>query len=112
MSSLEDQLTWLDLHKETIIDPERPIVDPHHHLWPGESHYLLEDLWLDTHGGHNVKKTVFIECSQEYLTSGDIDFAPVGETRFVKKISDKARKENSEMPSVQSKDGWLQLVSL
>ena len=61
MSPLEDHLQWLGLHKETILDPERPIVDPHHHLWPGESHYLLEDLWLDTHGGHNVKKTVYID---------------------------------------------------
>jgi hypothetical protein len=24
---------WLDQVKEPIIDPERPIVDPHHHLW-------------------------------------------------------------------------------
>ena len=75
MSPLEDHLQWLGLHKETILEPERPIVDPHHHLWPGESHYLLEDLWLDTHGGHNVKKTVYIECSQEYLTSEDIDLS-------------------------------------
>jgi hypothetical protein len=24
---------WLDRHKETILEPELPIVDPHHHLW-------------------------------------------------------------------------------
>jgi hypothetical protein len=24
---------WLALRKEEIIDPQRPIVDPHHHLW-------------------------------------------------------------------------------
>ena len=24
---------WLALHEETVIDPARPIVDPHHHLW-------------------------------------------------------------------------------
>ena len=24
---------WLDQVKEEIIDPEREIVDPHHHLW-------------------------------------------------------------------------------
>ncbi|MBT6499695.1 MAG: hypothetical protein HOK67_07310, partial [Deltaproteobacteria bacterium] len=28
---------WLDLVKEEIIDPEREIVDPHHHLWSGEA---------------------------------------------------------------------------
>ena len=93
MSLLEDHLKWLNLHQEATLEPERPIVDPHHHFWPGEQHYLLEDLWLDTHSGHNIKKTVFIECSQEFLKTGDIDFAPVGETIFVKKISDEAKKE-------------------
>jgi hypothetical protein len=24
---------WLALRREEVIDPERPIVDPHHHLW-------------------------------------------------------------------------------
>ena len=24
---------WLDLAREPAIDPERPIIDPHHHLW-------------------------------------------------------------------------------
>jgi len=24
---------WLALRKEEVIDPARPIVDPHHHLW-------------------------------------------------------------------------------
>ena len=61
MSLLEDHLKWLNLHQEATLEPERPIVDPHHHFWPGEQHYLLEELWLDTHSGHNIKKTVFIE---------------------------------------------------
>ena len=38
-------LEWLNQHTEEIIDAERPIIDPHHHLWPGETRYLLEDLW-------------------------------------------------------------------
>ena len=35
---------WLDRRKEPILEPELPIVDPHHHLWdrPG-SRYLLPD---------------------------------------------------------------------
>jgi hypothetical protein len=24
---------WLALRQVEVIDPERPIVDPHHHLW-------------------------------------------------------------------------------
>src|ERR1700676_1592526 len=36
---------WLALRKEEIIDPERPIVDPHHHLWDrGGARYLIEDM--------------------------------------------------------------------
>ena len=25
--------TWLSLVQEEIVDPARPIIDPHHHLW-------------------------------------------------------------------------------
>lgn len=37
---------WYAQVTEDIIEPERPIVDPHHHLWcrRGFPHYLLEDL--------------------------------------------------------------------
>ncbi len=24
---------WLDRHREEVLEPELPIVDPHHHLW-------------------------------------------------------------------------------
>jgi hypothetical protein len=36
---------WLALRKEEIIDPQRPIVDPHHHLWDrGGQRYLIEEM--------------------------------------------------------------------
>jgi hypothetical protein len=46
---------WLDRRKEPILEPELPIIDPHHHLWqrPGWR-YLLDDLLLDTGSGHNI----------------------------------------------------------
>ena len=28
-----EHLKWLAQVDEEIVDPERPIVDPHHHLW-------------------------------------------------------------------------------
>ena len=65
---LDRHLEWLNQHTEEIIDAERPIIDPHHHLWPGESQYLLEDLWDDTSSGHNIKHTVFIAVSYTHLT--------------------------------------------
>ena len=53
---------WLALVEEPIVDPERPIVDPHHHLWEfPRSTYLLDELWKDTGSGHNVVKTVFVD---------------------------------------------------
>ncbi|SVB13448.1 uncharacterized protein METZ01_LOCUS166302, partial [marine metagenome] len=44
---------WHASVAEPVIDPERPIVDPHHHLWERSGmDYLLEDLWADTGSGH------------------------------------------------------------
>jgi hypothetical protein len=40
-----DNSAWLNLHAENVLDPARPICDPHHHLWEMEKHrYLLPDL--------------------------------------------------------------------
>ena len=62
---------WLDLVDEPIIDPTRPIVDPHHHLWNRpNSTYALAELWADTDSGHNIEKTVFLECSASYREVG------------------------------------------
>jgi L-fuconolactonase len=76
---------WLDLVREPIIDPGRPIVDPHHHLWrrPGND-YLLEDLWLDTESGHRIERTVFVECGACYREHGPEHLRCVGETEFVR----------------------------
>ena len=62
---------WLNQVTEAVIDPEREIVDPHHHLWPpGPLHYDLPELLGDTGGGHSVTQTVFIECGSSYSTDG------------------------------------------
>jgi hypothetical protein len=49
---------WLDRHKEAALEPELPIVDPHHHLWirPGY-HYILDDFLADANTGHNIVAT-------------------------------------------------------
>ncbi len=51
---------WLDRWQEEILDPELPIVDPHHHLWdrPGWR-YLLDELLADLNSGHNIVATVY-----------------------------------------------------
>jgi L-fuconolactonase len=84
---------WLSLVQEEIIDPQRPIIDPHHHLWPSDwrKAYLLEDFWRDTGSGHRIEKTVFVECHASYSEEGLEDFKPIGETRFVAGIARASR---------------------
>ena len=77
---------WLDLVQEEILEPERVIVDPHHHLWKEnrlQGPYLLAQLHADTGAGHNVVQTVFLECRACYRTDGPAALRPVGETEFV-----------------------------
>jgi hypothetical protein len=62
---------YLGKLREEILEPDLPIVDPHHHLWdhPG-SRYLLDELLADVGSGHNIVATVFIQCGSGYRTSG------------------------------------------
>jgi L-fuconolactonase len=73
---------------EDVLEPERPICDPHHHLWdhPGRR-YLLDELLADTGSGHNVVATVFVECMSMYRASGPQEMRPVGETEFVNGVA-------------------------
>src|SRR5512140_1655136 len=74
---------WLALHKEEVIDPARPIVDPHHHLWDrGGQRYLIEELAADVTSGHNVVATVYVEARSMYRAGGPEELRPVGEVEF------------------------------
>ena len=81
---------------EEVLEPELPIVDPHHHLWDIRSFtiephmsfeqkvYLCEEIVNDIRaGGHNVVKTVFAQCGAFYRASGPEAMRCVGETEFV-----------------------------
>ena len=83
---------WHGQIVEDIIDPDRVIVDPHHHLWqhPGGFDYLLPDLWADTGSGHRIAKTVFVECHSKYRTEGPEHLKPVGETEFVLRAAEES----------------------
>ncbi len=91
---------WLALASEETLEPELPILDPHHHFWdhgaaPGAafrreqvaSRYLLDELLADIASGHNVVATVFIECASMYRAGGPAELRPVGETEFVNGIA-------------------------
>ena len=79
---------WLALRNEDAIDPDLPIVDPHHHLWDRPRvRYTVDDLAADIgetdRGGHNVVATVFVECRAMYRAQGEKAMRVVGETEFV-----------------------------
>jgi predicted TIM-barrel fold metal-dependent hydrolase len=78
--------------REAILEPDLPIVDPHHHLWgrtfveviialTGRPRYVLEDLLADAEG-HNLVASVVIESHTTYRADGPEDFKVVGETEF------------------------------
>src|SRR5271168_147075 len=79
--------TWLATYAEAALDPERPIVDPHHHLWDRQSRYLLDELLRDTNTGHNIFATVYLQCGSMYRADGDPAYASVGETEFVNGVA-------------------------
>jgi L-fuconolactonase len=89
MEPIPGSNAWYAQVIEDIIEPERPIIDPHHHLFSGWEipDYLLEDLWGDTESGHKIEKTVFIECGTHYRETGPDHLKPVGETEFVANIA-------------------------
>jgi predicted TIM-barrel fold metal-dependent hydrolase len=76
---------WHKQVDEEVIDPERPIIDPHHHLWRDKDvgNYELENLWRDTASGHKIIGTVFVECGADYRPEGPKALRPVGETEYV-----------------------------
>jgi predicted TIM-barrel fold metal-dependent hydrolase len=93
---------------EPILEPDLPIVDPHHHLWdrpaallaamPETGHgfeeiirrtprYLLDELLADLGSGHDVRATVYLECGAMYRAGGPEALRCVGETEFVNGVA-------------------------
>ena len=88
---------------EAILEPDLPIIDPHHHLWdlrplidafPQPRHdfiealvdaayYTFDELQADTQSGHNVIGTCFMECGAFYNPAYGEDNKVVGEVEFV-----------------------------
>lgn len=91
-----------------ILDPDIPIVDPHHHVWylpdallngldklPGKDgndiarmyrlhrRYLIDELLADLNAGHNVRATVFADAHTMYRAHGPDSLKSLGEIEFV-----------------------------
>lgn len=76
---------WLAKLQEEVLEPDLPIIDPHHHLWlRGGYTYLLPELAADLVSGHNIVATVFAECHSMYRKYGPEEQRSLGETEFVR----------------------------
>jgi len=84
---------WLAQTRESPLEPELPICDPHHHFWDFRTaripyqRYLLHELADDIGSGHNVRSTVFVEARAMYRADGPEEMRPVGEVEFVQGLA-------------------------
>jgi predicted TIM-barrel fold metal-dependent hydrolase len=97
---------------EPILEPELPIVDPHHHLWWRDAsmvayfdnpdnlmgvalapafrqnlRYMFEELLADLTSGHNVRATVYMEVMSMYRPDGPEALRSVGEIEFANGVA-------------------------
>jgi predicted TIM-barrel fold metal-dependent hydrolase len=88
-SHLRVRQDWLDSRKEAALEPDLPIVDPHHHLIdrPESGRYLLPDLLADIASGHNIVATVYLEWLSMYRADGPVEMRPVGEVEFANGVA-------------------------
>ena len=102
-TSLDDRYLedWLTLEEpEDVLDPELPIVDPHHHLWDlrrvtSQPHrdflqkvYLTEEFTNEIlKSGHKITHTVFAQCAAFYRKEGPEELKAVGEVEFANGVA-------------------------
>jgi len=95
---------------EEILEPDLPIVDPHHHLWdlrpllpifPEPRHRFIEALVPHAYytfdhfhahatSGHKVIASVFMECGAFYNEALGEALKPVGEVEYVNGVAAQA----------------------
>jgi L-fuconolactonase len=86
---------------EDVLEPELPICDAHHHMWLARgaaAPYTIDELRADTGSGHNVVRTVFVECHSQYLTDGPVEMRPVGEVAWVAAVAEEADRRGGGPP--------------
>lgn len=92
---------WLDKTQEAILEPNLPIVDPHHHLWGDpRPRYLLDEFLADATSGHNVRATVFADCTEQYRKSGPEALRAVGETEFALSVFHENQARDPDAPRI------------
>jgi len=88
---------WLTQVEEEIVEADRLIIDPHHHLWKKRfgRNYLLSELAGDTDSGHKIAKSLFMECHAFYLRDGPAHLRPTGETLYITDLARQSHRSDS-----------------
>jgi predicted TIM-barrel fold metal-dependent hydrolase len=100
-------VTSANRNAEDILEPDLPIIDPHHHLWDlrpmipmfpephhpfiatlvDNAHYTFDQLNAHLASGHNIIGTVFMECGAFYNAAYGDALKTVGEVEFVNGVA-------------------------
>lgn len=80
---------WLAQVREDPLEPDLPIIDPHHHLWHDRAsgRYMPEQLHADLQAGHNIVATVFMQCAWMHRKDGPEAERPAGESEAVNAVA-------------------------
>jgi L-fuconolactonase len=80
---------WVSRRSEPALEPDLPIIDPHHHFWDDDARgrYLMPDLLEDIASGHHIIATVFVETTTHYRADGPEALRCIGEVEFVNGIA-------------------------
>ena len=120
---------------EVAIEPEIPIIDPHHHLWymaelahkkppppdnvmarmwtgllPRYARYLLDEFLADVRTGHRINATVYMEAGSMYRITGPEKMRSVGEVEFANGVA--AMSASGEFDAVKVCAGIVGNVNL
>lgn len=86
-----------DPSTEPALEPGRPIIDPHLHLWeilpvpdlPQQPQcFLLPELLATVAAsGHAITHSIFVECHQMYRQDGPEELRSLGETEFANGVA-------------------------
>jgi predicted TIM-barrel fold metal-dependent hydrolase len=79
---------WHESYTEAALEPDLPIIDAHHHMWdrPPER-YALDELLTEFASGHDIRASVFVECTAMFRADGPEALKPVGETEYVNGVA-------------------------
>ena len=74
---------------EAPLEPDLPIIDPHHHVRDRiGARYMFDDFLADLSAcGHNIRATVVIESGDMFRADGPPELRSLGETEFLNGVA-------------------------